>query len=560
MTEKRTRKWYVADFETTSAKYYEKNKCTKVWLYSICDNNANIINDGSCIEEFINYVKKLAGKIIYFHNLKFDGSFIIDYLLRNGYTFYDNLKDIDKGFSTLIGDRGQFYSLTIKFSKKCQVSFYDSLKLLPFKVEKIAKDFNLPILKEEINYDDYVIDAKRLEYVHHDVQIVAMALNIIKNEGMNKMTTASCAFSQYTSNKSDAFLNQAFPELNSDFLLEWRLAYRGGRSQVNPYYKGKILHNVNRYDVNSMYPNVMMNCLLPYGYPIICDKPKTYDFELYDIDVSFDLKKNHMPSLLKKSFALLNVCDTYYSSSGGVINLHISSIDFELLERNYDIYYLKFNKIYGFLTTKMLFTDYINKWYSKKKVDKGAQRIVDKLMLNSLYGKFGSNCKGKHKIPKLKDDSVIFENSDEEDMKKYYLPVAIAITSYAHKILDDAIQSTGITNFVYCDTDSVHTLGTLDKTMVDATELGKFKLEGIETCAKYVRQKCYVINDDNGLSIICAGMPEDLKEKALNKYGNDIFKVFKEGFTMEGKLLPKHVKGGVILYATTFEIKRDIVS
>lgn len=555
----RTRKWYVADFETTGAAYYEKYGITKVWLYSICDNEANIVNDGDSIEKFMTFVQGLSGKIIYFHNLKFDGSFIIDYLLRNGYKYYDDLDERTIGFSTLIGDMGQFYSLTVKFSSKCQVKFYDSLKLLPFSVRKIAEDFKLPILKEKIDYDDYIIDDERLSYVHHDVQIPAMALSIIKQEGMNKMTTASCAYNQYVTNKSKSFLSQAFPILDTDFLTEWRLAYRGGRSQVNPYYRGKIVHNVKRYDVNSMYPSVMMNCLLPYGEPIECKEIRTYDFELYDIDICFSLKKNHLPSLLKKSFKLINTCDTYYIDSEGTINLHISSIDFQLLEENYDISYLVFNKIYGFLTSKILFTDYVNKWYSKKCIDKGAPRIVDKLMLNSLYGKFGSNCKSKHKIPSMNDDSVVsYDDSEEEDMKKYYLPVAIAITSYAHKILDEAIRDTGIENFVYCDTDSVHTLGSLNPSRVDNKELGKFKIEATEHTAKYVRQKCYVVDDDvGGLTITCAGMPEELKQKALSTYGNDIFKVFKEGFYMEGKLMPKHVKGGTILYATSFKINKQ---
>ena len=36
-------KWYVADFETTNYEFYEQNGYTKVWLYAICDSDANII-------------------------------------------------------------------------------------------------------------------------------------------------------------------------------------------------------------------------------------------------------------------------------------------------------------------------------------------------------------------------------------------------------------------------------------------------------------------------------------------------------------------------------------
>ena len=164
---------------------------------------------------------------------------------------------------------------------------------------------------------------------------------------------------------------------------------------------------------------------------------------------------------------------------------------------------------------------------------------------------------GCHKIPIIDEISGIIKlvNSEEESMKHYYLPIAIAVTSYAHLLIDNAIHSTGLSNFVYCDTDSVHTLGTLPDNMVHATQLGKFKLEGIEDKSKYVRQKCYVYEEQGNISITCAGMPDNMKAASINIYGQDIFNLFGKGFKMFGKLLPKRVKGGTVLYETTFEIK-----
>ena len=555
--------WYVADFEATGEKYYREHGCTKVWLYAICDSNAKIVTHGSSIVEFMSYIKKLSGSLLYFHNLRYDGNFIIDYLLNSGYKYNDNLKvHDDNGFSTLIGDMGQFYSIKINFCKSKQITIEDSMKLLPFSVDKIAKDFKLPILKEHIDYNDYTIDDRRIEYVSHDCQIVAMALKILKGQNLNRMTAASCAYSRFTSIFDKDYLSKALPDLGKDFLISWREAYRGGRSQVNPRYADKELHNVYRYDINSMYPWVMHDCLLPYGIPIKCDKPNTYKFELYDISVGFRLKKNHLPSLLKKgSFYKLD--GTYYIDSDGIINIKISNIDLLLLKRNYDIYYLKYNIIYGFLTTKILFKEYVDYYYNKKMTSTGALRAIYKLMLNSLYGKFGSNCVGSHKIPYLKDEVVSFTNSEEEDMKHYYLPLAIAITSYAHLKLDDGVQVAGIKNFVYCDTDSVHSLIKFPDNMIDKTKLGYYKCEALEERSKYVRQKCYItqskddITNDNpkGINITCAGMPQALKQLVIDKYGDRVFDEFKKGLQVSGKLMPKHVKGGIILCETTFEIK-----
>lgn len=501
--------------------------------------------------------KHMYGKAIYFHNLKFDGSFIIDWLLNNGYQYYDNLKDTDKGFSTLIGDTGAFYSLTIKWTKKKQVHIYDSLKLLPFKVEKIAKDFNLPILKEIIDYDDYTVDDKRIEYVHHDVQIVAMALKIIKEEGMMKNTTASCAYSQYEDLKNETWLDKAFPSLPIDFLQEWRQAYRGGRSQVNPLYQGKIVRNVSRYDVNSMYPYVMHDMPLPYGMPIelTCMEDRLkYRFSLLHIKIGFALKPYTLPSLLKKQ-ALYSATDTYYINSESVIELWISSVDYDLLERNYDTYGLEFISGYGFFTSTQLMRDYVDKWYEKKKVDKGAQRIVDKLMLNSLYGKFGSNVLMKKKIPYIDEDAVSYSLSEDEEGKHYYLPLAIAVTSWAHLIIDNAIHGTGYENFIYCDTDSVHTLGKLPDDQVDQSALGKFKCEAIETRAKYVRQKCYITYEEGSYHLTCAGLPMNSKQLYLKEHKGRELQNFKVGLTVGGKYLPKIVKGGTVLHETTFNLR-----
>lgn len=549
-------KWYVADFETTNHEFYEQYGYTKVWLYAICDKDANIITYGDCIESFITFIRSLYGKSIYFHNLKFDGAFIIDYLLSIGYEYSEDLKNINRGFSTLIGEMGEFYSITIKFSKGKQVHLYDSLKLLPFKVEKIAKDFGLPILKGKIDYGKYVINEETLSYIYNDVRIVAMALKQIKEEGMTKMTTASCAYRQYTSMKSDTFLVNAFPILDDTLLENFRKAYRGGRSQVNPLYQNNIIHNVRRYDINSMYPYIMHDMELPYGQPIKITEPNTCRFELYHIQTAFMLKSGHLPSLLKKG-SLYNADDTYYIDTDGIEDIWISNIDLELLFRNYDVLFIQYLELYGFMTSKLMFYDYVDKWYSRKQVDKGAKKTVDKLMLNSLYGKFGSNHKGSHKIPVIDEVTGIvkYVKSQEEEMKHYYLPVAIAVTSYAHLLIDNAIHQTGIDNFVYCDTDSVHTLGTLPDNMVDNVLLGKFKLEGIEETAKYVRQKCYVFKDNGKLAITCAGMPDNMKEASLTIYGEDIFNEFGQGFKMFGKLLPKRVKGGIVLYETTFEIK-----
>ena len=554
--------WYVADFETTTEKFYSENGYTKVWLYAIANSEGEVVRYGFSIEDFIEYItENLKGSSIYFHNLKFDGSFLVDYLLSNGYTYQESFGDHRRCFSTLIGDMGEWYSMRVRFGRGCTITFLDSLKLLPYKVKKIAEDFDLPIRKGSIDYDIILdpsnITTETLDYVFNDVRIVALALSQIKQEGMVKNTTASCAYHAYTSLRHPQFLNQCFPDLGTDFLEEWREAYRGGRCQFNPIHQDKILHNVYRYDINSMYPYVMHDMPLPYGNPIPISEMGKYKFELYHIRISFELKENHMPTLLKKC-GLFKNGDSYYIDTEDIEELWISSVDFTILKRHYDITHFEFLSGYGFMTSVLLFRDYIDYWYKRKSIDKGAKRSVDKFMLNCLYGKYGSNCKGSHKIPYMDEVTGIvhYSQSLPEDMTHYYLPIAIAVTSWAHLLIDDAITLVGYSNFVYCDTDSVHSLVKLPDYLVDQKQLGKFKLESVEVTSRYVRQKTYVVQDSDGsISITCAGMTEDMKDALILEHGTNIFNVFKVGLRVEGKLLPKHVPGGTILHATTFKIK-----
>ena len=106
--------YYSCDFETTT----NKSDC-RVWAFGACNiYNLNDFYYGLSIEDFIEWCKLLpdATTKLYFHNLKFDGEFIISWLLRNNYKCIKNTNELDgKSFSVLVNDKGQFYSLNINF-------------------------------------------------------------------------------------------------------------------------------------------------------------------------------------------------------------------------------------------------------------------------------------------------------------------------------------------------------------------------------------------------------------------------------------------------------------
>ena len=68
---------YSTDFETTT----DVNDC-RVWAWCCCEiGNENNIFYGNCISSFIEHVQEYQG-VYYFHNLAFDGEFILNYLLK----------------------------------------------------------------------------------------------------------------------------------------------------------------------------------------------------------------------------------------------------------------------------------------------------------------------------------------------------------------------------------------------------------------------------------------------------------------------------------------------
>jgi hypothetical protein len=109
-------KKFTADFETATWKDDE----TWVWAWATCEiGNEENLEIGNDIDSFIEYCKKEKNAIFYFHNLKFDGEFIIYWALTHGFKHVEKKQDVEENtFTTLISDMGQFYTITLYYSKR----------------------------------------------------------------------------------------------------------------------------------------------------------------------------------------------------------------------------------------------------------------------------------------------------------------------------------------------------------------------------------------------------------------------------------------------------------
>lgn len=254
-------KKYTADFET--ATWFDDY--TFVWAYAISDiENPDNVKIGNNIDEFMEICKNSNNSTFYFHNLKFDGEFIIYWLLNNGYKYIkDKREREDKTFTCLISKMGQFFSIEVYFkvyNKKVQkVTFLDSLKILNMSVDRIAKTFNLEISKLKIDYNKprelgHILTQEETEYIKNDVKIVAKALKILFAENLTKMTQASNALHDYKNIITDDKFRHYFPVLDNTIDTSIRASYKGGFTYLNPIYKNKDVKTGIVLDVNSLYP------------------------------------------------------------------------------------------------------------------------------------------------------------------------------------------------------------------------------------------------------------------------------------------------------------------
>ena len=115
------RRRYSADCETTSYSQYLIDNETRVWCWGIqlVEENATLdtVHVGKSINEFMSYCEELGTEQtqVYFHNLKFDGQFIISWLAFNGFEYDEELKG-EKTYRHLITKEGQYYAITVRFN------------------------------------------------------------------------------------------------------------------------------------------------------------------------------------------------------------------------------------------------------------------------------------------------------------------------------------------------------------------------------------------------------------------------------------------------------------
>jgi hypothetical protein len=479
-------------------------------------------------------------------------------MLNNGYTHQPGRAKRAYEFSTLISKMAKFYSITVIFSNGQRVEFRDSMKKLPMSVSKVAEAFKLDEGKGELDYHlqrpiGYVPTDEELDYLRRDLQIVAKALHTQFVSGMKRLTVGSDSLAEYKRLIGSKLFERTFPILCTTMDEDVRRAYRGGFAYADIRFRGQRTRGGRVYDVNSLYPSVMYDRVLPYGEPQwfrgVPEVSERFPLFVVCLTLTAKLKPDHVPCIQIKGSP--HFAETVYQSSiDEPTTLTCTNVDLALWQDHYDLDILSWNGGWKFHGMTGFFTEYIDKWMKVKETTTGGLRFIAKLHLNSLYGKFATNPDVTPKVPVLDNDGIVrLRVGEEETRNPVYTPVGVFITAYARDVTIRAAQQ-HYDVFAYADTDSLHLLVDDDPPTLNIhpTELGAWKHEGTFSEAIYVRAKCYSEHMTDGThSTHVAGLPESIAERVTL---DDMV----HGKIWSGKLAPTRVKGGIVLRNVDFTL------
>lgn len=521
-------RYFMGDFETT---VYQGQLRTDVWASAVVEFGSEDVTVLHSINETWDLLKSLDGNIcIYYHNLKFDGAFWLDFFLTELHLpqavedpsadqpmFLDPWKMVNNTFQYAISEDGQWYSITIR-QKNRFIEIRDSLKLLPFTVKAIGKDFHTKHKKLDMEYEGFrypgcKITDEEQAYIKNDVLVVKEALEILFQEGHNKLTIGSCCLSEYKRimNQFGNVYNTFFPDLyqvklnpieygaaNADEYI--RKSYHGGWVYLVPE-KAEKLYNNSVYgsavkyagitaDVNSLYPSMMHSesgNSYPVGNPVFWKgdqipaealSDKSYFFVRFAC--RFTIKDGFLPFVQIKGNVMYNpremlTTSDFYDKNqkkfvkkmyfpGDVVRdsrvtMTMTQTDLDLFLKHYDVQEFQILDGCFFKCFVGLFDEYVDKYRKIKETSSGARRTLAKLFLNNLYGKMAASKNSSFKFVTLEGEKLAFNTIEDDSKTPGFIACGSAITSYARRFTITAAQLNfhgSDPGFIYADTDSIH--------------------------------------------------------------------------------------------------------
>ena len=476
-------------------------------------------------------------RTVYFHNFsRFDGILLMKYYASRadkGYTFKPLLRNL------------KLYELAVYRDRKLVFRLRDSYTLLPSSLAKLAKTL-CPQLgsKGSIPHDEVrvanLMDLREqlLEYMIQDIRLLGGVMLKAQDIYWTKykvdiedcLTLSSLAMTIYRSNYYDSISWPIhIPSRNEDTFI--RRGYYGGHADTyKPYGE-----NLYYYDVNSLYPYIMKSCPMPGGVPVWHANLEGQELSnLYGFIEAYVVCPN---TITRPFLPYRDHNDTLLFPTGKFVGVYFSEELIYARDLGYKIFPMR-----GYLFEKKPspFDSFVTSLFASRQEAKlsgdEAMAYSYKILMNSLYGRFGINPKStitevcnRNRYDYLTQrDNLIFgdklseqyyivsyvgnagnvEDKDWNPPKISAVQLAAAITAQSRIHMYKYISRP---DCYYTDTDSAILGSPLPEDEISPIELGKLKLEHFVKRGIFLAPKSYtIVTEEAGDIIKHKGPAKDL--------------------------------------------------
>jgi len=438
------------------------------------------------VDMFVNWLFERPEKelSIYAHYLDFDIMFIYEYVRKR--------KQI---LSKVNMTNSLTLSVTLYKDNKKRI-FYNSFSVLPYSLDKLMRTF---LKKGKTPLDDL---AKRNR--EDCVDLHSILQTFFGNVRQGGLTISQIAMNYF---RTGYLSHEVHNNFRFDNLV--RETYHGGRVEI---FNFNIDPEKTAYlfDINSMYPYVMKENPYPIG-----KYEKTYKHDPDSLGICKVVAKDmsNIPFM----------CETISHETmflAGKKEMWITTALYESMKEQGQEIEFK----YGYETNKVeyIFEDFIKDLFSRrlkaKEQNDEVWNFTYKLLMNSLYGKFGQRTEKKTYYINVESDSAEglipitpdaqFSYLCEKHRNIFVVPsIASFVTEYAKLHLRDYMGRLPFEDLIYCDTDSVYAWS--DR-LENSKQLGKMKLEARAKPFFVVKPKLYLAGDESTgkFKIKAKGIPQ----------------------------------------------------
>lgn len=419
---------------------------------------------------------------------------------------------------------------------------------------------------EKIRFPWTELSDYEIEYAVTDVQSLVEVMRIRMEKDGDNLQTIPLTSTGYVRRDVRSALKPLYLQIR-DILpdeSQYRLlrkAFRGGNTHCAKEKSGKILENVYSYDMASCYPAMQLTKQYPMSKFRWLDDRLSLDRILRFLKLNYAvvglyeftnirLKKKHTPIpylSLARTESVGFRCDNGRLLYADFSRMALTEIDLEIVlaQYDYDLIDVKSAMVSqkGYLPEE--YKSVIRKYYHNKTFLKGATDPDEQYLyhknkekVNAIYGMSAQD--PIHADVKYDDGIWTVSGYDrpKEEIEKTLLKAkfpyqwGVYTTAYARQALQEGIDLAG-KQMVYCDTDSIKTLGPVDIERINGYRrklakafgglekdrkgqdhyIGIFEYEG-----KYDRfvscgAKRYAYEQDGHMSITVAGVTKEVNEE-----------------------------------------------